>query len=157
MKEEHSSGGREFLLVIVWAAMLYIVCAALMSAFGDYAFIGGIIALFIFCIFGYFVLTHYSSRFIYVLKDGRLRITRTIGKRNREIDFECKNIMRMQFGEKSTDFARPHESMRVSVINSKKSLYIEYKDNIGALRTVVIEPTEKLRRRIDRERKKIDG
>lgn len=157
MKEEYSSGGREFMYVIVWAAILYIACGVMMSLFGDYAFIGGIISLIIFCIFGYIVLTHYTARFTYSLKDGRLRINRSIGKRNKEMEFACADITRTQYGEKPIGFAKPIYGMRISVKNAAKSMYIEFNASDGEKHSVVIEPSEKLRKRIEKERKKADG
>lgn len=157
MEEKHSSTTKQFLFVLLWAAFLYIACGTLMSAFGDYAFIGGVIALVVFAVFGYIVLVHYCARFTYSLKNGRLRINRMIGKRNKEVEFACSDITRTAFGEKQTDFSKPVFNMRVSVMNSKNSMYIEYKANDNSLKSVVIEPTEKLRKRIEKERKNTDG
>ena len=52
------------------------------------------------------------------------------------------------------NFAKPLHSMRISMVSRKNSLYIEYRNKEGKNETVIIEPTEKLRRRIDKERKK---
>lgn len=157
MKEEYSPGGKQFVFVLLWSAVLYIACAAVMSAFGKYAFIGGIISVLVFCIFGFIVLTHYTARFTYSVKNGSLRINRMIGKRNKEIEFSCRNITGTAFGTKPNGFAKPIESMKISVISRKQSMYIEYKTKDGKSASVVIEPSEKLRRRIEKERNSIDG
>lgn len=157
MKEEYSSGGKQFMFVLLWSAVLYIACAAMMSAFGNYAFIGGIISVLVFCVFGFFVLTHYTARFTYSLKNGSLRINRMIGKRNKEVEFSCRDITRTTFGEKPDDFAKPIQNMRISVFSRKQSMYIEYKTKDGKSASVVIEPSEKLKRRIEKERNSIDG
>lgn len=157
MKEEYSPGGKQFMFVLLWSAVLYIACAAVMSAFGNYAFIGGIIAVVVFCVFGFIVLTHYTARFTYSVKNGNLRINRMIGKRNKEIEFSCRNITKTAFGAKPDGFAKPIQSMKISVINKKQSMYIEYKTKDGKPASVVIEPSEKLRRRIEKERNSIDG
>lgn len=154
MSEQHISGGKQFLIVLGVSAVLYIICAMIMSLFGDYAFVGGIIAVFIFCVFGFFVLTHYTARFTYSIKDGKLRINRMIGKRNKEFEFKFSDITRTSFGEKPVDFAKPIHSMRIGIISRKNCLYIEYKNKPGELETVAIEPSDKLSRRIDKERKK---
>ena len=52
MSEQHISGGKQFLIVLGVSAVLYIIGAMIMSLFGDYVFVGGIIAVFIFCVFG---------------------------------------------------------------------------------------------------------
>lgn len=157
MKEEYSSGVKQFMFVLVWSAVLYILCGVMMSAFGSYAFIGGIVSVLVFCVFGFFVLTHYTARFTYSVKNGMVRINRMIGKRNKEVEFSCKDITRTVFGAKPTDFKKPVYQMRISIISNKKSCYIEYKTKTGDLATVVIEPSEKMRRRIEKEREKIDG
>ena len=154
MTEEHTSGGKEFCFVIAVSAVLYIMCAAMVSLFNEYAFIGGIISVLIFCVYGYFVLTHYTSRFTYSLKNGRLRINRMIGKRNKEFEFACTDITRVCYGTKPSGFVKPVYSMRVSILSTKKTLYIEYKDSDGAFTTVAVEPSEKMRRRIEKERNK---
>ncbi len=154
MNEQHTSGGKQFFTVIGISAVLYIICAMIMSLFGDYAFIGGIIAVVIFSVFGYFVLTHYTARFTYTVTGDRLRINRTIGKRNREYEFEFGAITRTHYGEKPNDFKKPVHNMRIGIISRKNCLYIEYKTKSGVCETVVIEPSDKLRRRIDKERKK---
>ena len=157
MKEEHAANGKHFMIVLLWAAVLYIFCGVMMSAFSGYAFIGGVISILIFCVFGFFVLTHYTSKFTYSLKDGRLRLYRTIGNRNKEIVFACSDITRTMYGDKPESFVKGYTNMRVSVLSKKKSLYIEYTNKDGALCGTVIEPSEKLIKRIDRERKKDNG
>lgn len=157
MKEEHTAGGKQFLFVLLWAAILYLTCGVVMSAFGDFAFIGGIIAVIVFCIFGFFVLTHYTSKFTYSLKNERIRINRAIGKRNKEIEFAISDILRTSYAIKPSGFGGKYQNMRVSIFSSKTSMYIEYKDKSGNSAGVVIEPSEKFRKRIDRERKKAEN
>ena len=154
MEERHTSGGKQFLIVLIIAAILYILCGAMMSLFGSYAFVGGIISVLVFCVFGFFVLTHYTARFTYSVKNGRLRVNRTIGKRNREFEFACSDIVKTIYGEKPSGVSRPRHSMRISILSDKNSLYIEYKNKEGRPETIIIEPTDKLRQRIDKERKK---
>lgn len=157
MKEEYSSGGKQFLFVLLWSAFLYVACGTMMAAFANYAFIGGIISVLVFCVFGFFVLTHYTSKFTYSIKNDRLRINRMIGKRNKEIEISCRDITRTHFGAKPNGFAKPVQSMQISVISKKKSMYIEYRTKDGKTASVVIEPSEKLRRRIEKERERTDG
>lgn len=152
MSEEISSGGKQFLIVLFWSAALYMLFGLLMSMMHIYAVIGGIAAVIAFSALGFFVLTRYSARFTYSLQNGRLRINRQIGKRNKEIDFNCKDIVRTLYGVKPSNFVKHPKYMRISIVKSNRSLYIEYKDKIGELCGVVIEPSEKLRRRIEEER-----
>ncbi|MGN0162374.1 MAG: hypothetical protein ACI4EA_02165 [Candidatus Ornithomonoglobus sp.] len=157
MKEELTAGGKEFIYVIIWAAILYFACGIITSSFsdyGEYPFIGGIISVLIFATFGFFVLTRYTSRFTYQVADGKLRINRTIGKRNKEIELACEDITNMVYGGKPSDFPKRPYNMRKSIISRKHLLYIEYTDKEGRLSGVVIEPSEKLRKKIEKERKK---
>lgn len=150
MKEEITAGGKEFVFVMLWAAFLYMVCYVIMSLFYSYRFIGGIISVIILVIFGFYVLTHYTARFTYSLKDGKLRINRMIGKRNRETELDCADIIGLYYGYKPMSFPKRTLSMRKSIINKKHSLYIEYKNKAGELCGVVIEPSEKLRKKINK-------
>lgn len=157
MREEHASGGKEFAITLLVAAVLYLICGMGMSLFGDYAFIGGIISLLVFCVFGFFVLTRYTAKFTYTLKNGRLRVNRMIGKRNKEVDIKLSDITKTSFGVKPADFPKKPYMMRVSVRNQKKSMFIEFKDKDGEIKGIVIEPSDKLLKRIDRERKKVEN
>ncbi|MGN1116120.1 MAG: hypothetical protein ACI4TH_06110 [Candidatus Ornithomonoglobus sp.] len=157
MKEELTAGGREFIYVIIWAAVLYFACGIITSVFstyGEYPFIGGIVSVLLFVIFGFFVLTRYTSRFTYQIADGKLRINRMIGKRNKEIELAFENITNTVYGGKPSDFPKRPYNMHRSIISRKHLLYIEYMDKEGGLSGIVIEPSEKLRKKIEKERKK---
>lgn len=156
MKEEVTAGGKHFFYVLLWSAVLYVLCGVIAAGFHSYAFIGGIAGILIFCVFGFFVLTHYTSRYTYTLKNGVLRINRMIGKRNKEIELNCSQITAMYYGFKPTLFPKKAWNMRVSVFSQKNSLYIEYSKDDGACNGVIIEPSEKLRKKIEKERKKSD-
>lgn len=156
MSEERASGGKEFATALFFAALLYLICGMGMSLFGDYAFIGGILSLIVFCIFGFIVLTRYSARFTYTLKNGRLRINRMIGKRNKEVDIKISDIIQTSYGVKPEGFPKKPYMMRVSIASSKKSMFIEYNSD-GERKGIVIEPSDKLLKRIDRERKKVEN
>ncbi len=157
MKEKICAGGKEFFITLLFSAILYIICGMMMALFGNYAFIGGVISILVFCVFGFYVLTRYTARFTYTLKDGRLRVNRMIGKRNKEIDIEISSVIDTIYGIKPTDFPKKPYMMRVSIINAKRSLFIRYKSKDGDIKGLVIEPSEKLRKRIDLERKKVDN
>ena len=156
MSEEVTAGGKEFVFALVWAAVLYFVCGIIMSAFKSYFFIGAVISLLMFCVFGFFVMTRYASRFTYTLKDGSLRINRMIGKRNKEVEFHCSAITGMYYGYRPASFPRRPYNMRKSILSGKRLLYIEYKASDGTRQGVVIEPSDRLRNKIDRERNKSD-
>lgn len=148
MSEEITAGGKEFVFAMIWAAGLYMVCGIIMSLFGSYAFIGAIISIIIFCIFGFYVLTRYSARFTYTLKGNNLRVNRMIGKRNKEFEMKCSDIEGAYYGYKPMGFPRRAANMRKSIFSKKHSLYIEYRNKEGELCGIVIEPSEKLRKKI---------
>ena len=154
MKEEITAGGKEFVFAMIWAAILYFVCWIVMSLFYSYAFVGGIIAVIIFAVYGFLVLTHYTARFSYSLNDGILRVNRTIGKRNKEAEINCAAIEGAYYGYKPMSFPKKCMSMRMSILNKKRSLYIEYRDKAGGLCGIVIEPSEKLRKKIIKQKDK---
>ena len=152
MTEEVTAGGREFGFAMLWAAALYFVCGVMMSFFKSYFSAGGVISILIFCVFGFFVMTRYSARFTYTLKSGKLRINRMIGKRNKEIEFSCKNIVSMSYGSKPESFPGRPYNMRKTVFGRKHLLFIEYVDKSGEHCGVIIQPSQKLREKIERER-----
>ena len=154
MKEEITAGGKEFVFAMIWAAILYFVCWIVMSLFYSYAFVGGIIAVIIFAVYGFLILTHYTARFSYSLNDGILRVNRTIGKRNKEAEINCAAIEDAYYGYKPMSFPKKCMSMRMSILNKKRSLYIEYRDKAGGLCGIVIEPSEKLRKKIIKQKDK---
>lgn len=154
MKEEITAGGKEFVFAMIWAAFMYFFCWIIMSLFSSYAFAGGIIAVVIFAVYGFFILTHYTARFTYSLKGSVLRINRMIGKRNKEIEINCADIEGAYYGYKPMSFPKRCVSMRMSIINKKRSLYMEYRDKNGELCGIVIEPSEKLRKKIIKQKDK---
>lgn len=158
MKEELTAGGREFVYVLIWAAALYFLCGIITASCASlrYPFIGGIVSVLIFAVFGFFVLTRYASRFTYRIADGRLRVNRLIGKRNKEIEAEIASITGMTLGKKPPDFPRRPYHMHRSIISRRRLLYIEYLNKEGRLCGVVIEPSDRFGKRIEKERKRLD-
>ncbi len=154
MSEEVTAGGREFVFAMIWAALLYAVCGVIMSVFSRYFVIGAIISLLIFCVFGFFVLTRYTARFTYTLKDGRLRINRMIGKRNKEIEIPCSAITDTSYGSMPRSFPKRRYNMTKSIISSKRLMYIVYTDADGTLGAAIIQPSSELMQEIEKERKK---
>lgn len=148
MKEELTAGGREFMYALLWAAGLYFICGVIMSMFGSYAFVGGIISVIVFCVYGFFILTHYTARFTYAIKNKHIRINRMIGKRNKEVELSCADIEGLYYGYKPANFPKHCQSMRKSIITKKHSLYIAYRNKDSELCGVVIEPSQKLRKKI---------
>lgn len=154
MKEEVTGGYKEFGIAMIIAALLYILCYIIVEISGlwNYRFIGAVISIIIFCVFGFFVMTRYSAKFTYELKGNRLRINRMIGKRNKEVEVRIAGIEAVYYGYKPASFPKRPEMMRKSIIRNKNSLFIVYKTKNGERAGVVIEPSEKMRKKIQIQR-----
>lgn len=160
MSEEITAGGKEFAFAMLWAAGLYMACGLIMSLckfmLPAYYFAGGIVSIIIFCVFGFFVLTRYCARFTYTIKGGRLRINRMIGKRNKEIELSCSDIVKMSRGGKPAGFPKRPYNMSKTVFAVKQLLFIEFIAKDGKNTGVIIQPSDRLRKRIERERNKVN-
>lgn len=158
MKEEVTGGHKEFAIAMAAAAVLYFICYIIVEIVGmwNYRFIGAAVSVIIFCIFGFFVMTRYSARFTYELHGNRLRINRMIGKRNKEVEVNISRIEGMYFGDKPSSFPKRPYMMRKSIVKNKYSLFIDFKTKSGERMGVVIEPSEKMRRKIEMQRNKTD-
>lgn len=127
MEEKRTGGMKEFVLSVVWAAALLCIGRMIIFALPEYKVIGTLITLVMFCILGYYVLTRYSAVYTYSLKNNRLRINRTIGGRNKEVELSVSGI-------KSVTHHRPKGSpralhMRTTVFSHKNLWYIVYRKN----------------------------
>lgn len=158
LKEEITGGYKEFAIAMVIAAILYFISYIIVEIFGiwNYRFIGAAVAVIVFSVFGFYVMTRYSARFTYELHGNRLRINRIIGKRNKEIEVNVSRIEGMYFGYKPSDFPKRPYIMRKSIIKNKKSLFIDFKTKRGERMGVVIEPSENLRKKIEIQRDKVE-
>ena len=158
MKEELTGGYKEFGIAMAIAAVLYLICYIIVEITGlwNYRFIGAAVSIIIFCVFGFYVMTRYSARFTYELKGNRLRINRMIGKRNKEIEVRISGIEAMYFGYKPSSFPKRPYMMRKSIIRNNHSLFIAFKTKHGERLGVVIEPSDKLRKKIQMQRNKVE-
>lgn len=160
MKEELTGGYKEFGIAMAMAAVLYALCYVIVEITGlwNYRFMGGIISIIIFCVFGYYVMTRYSARFTYELRGNTLRINRMIGKRNKELEVNVSRIEGLYYGYRPDSFPKRPFIMRKSIIKNKYSLFIDFKTKYGERMGVIIEPSDKLRKKIEmqRNRKEID-
>ena len=141
MKETHTSGNKEFVYTMLWALGLLFIGRAFINALPYYKIIGTIITIIMFCVLGFFVLTHYTARFTYENTGYSLRINRMIGKRNKEIEFNFTDIISIS-SVRPADMPKPVYNMRISVFSDKKSEFIVY-GYTGSKQTLVFEPTDK--------------
>lgn len=135
MEEMRTGGGKEFVFSVIWAVILLFIGRSITNALDEYKIIGVFITIVMFCFLGFFVLTRYSAVYTYTLKDDRLRINRSIGHRNKEVDFAVSAV-------KSVTRTRPKSApkttltMRTSVFSKKNLWYVVYDKN--RIRTLLV-------------------
>ena len=148
MKEVREAGGKEFVFSMLWAMFLLFVSRGIVNSLPDYKVIGAGAGILMYCVLGFFVLTRYSSRFTYENTGSSLRINRTIGKRNKEIEFKFGDV-------KSISRSKPKKLpkqvfyMRVSVFSDKKSYYITFTRE-GQEYMTVIEASEDFMKKLEK-------
>lgn len=141
MKEIRTSGTKEFVFAMLWALGLLYVGQILTDALPSFKMIGSIATLLMFCVLAFFTLTRFSARFTYENTGYSLRINRTIGKRNKEIEFRFSDIIAIS-SARPADMPKPVYYMRTSVFSDKQSKFIIF-GYTGAKRTLVFEPSDK--------------
>ncbi len=144
MEEIRTGGKREFFFSCAWTIILLLAGDVIISALPRYKIIGTLITLLFFCVLAFFALTRYSAVYTYSLKGGRLRITRTIGHRRKEVETRVSDISyigREKPGFKTKNVYR----MRCTVFSNRRVWYIVYKkgknDNL-----LVCEPSPEMAR-----------
>ena len=135
MEEVRTGGGKEFVFSVIWAIILLFIGRGITNTLDEYKIIGVLITIIMFCFLGFFVLTRYGAVYTYTLKDDRLRINRSIGYRNKEVDFAVSEV-------KSVTRTRPKNApkttltMRTSVFSTKNRWYVVYDKN--RIRTLLV-------------------
>ncbi len=135
MEEKRTGGGKEFVFSIICAVILLFIGRIIINSIENYKIIGTIITIVMFCVLGFFVLTRYSAVYTYTLKNDRMRINRSIGHRNKEVDFAVSDI-RTVTRTKPAKAPRNTVIMRASVFSSKNLWYIVYDKN--RIRTMLV-------------------
>ena len=154
MEEKHTAGGKEFFIAIVWAIILFVVSQYISAAFTTYHIVANLISVLMFCILGFFVLTRYCAVFTYTVKDGRVRINRMIGHRNKEIDFALSNIKSISRTSKNIN-AKNIYNMTTKAF-SKAGTYCIVFNKTGIDEAVIFEPSDMMLSHIKNSKKKGD-
>lgn len=144
MKEVKTGGGKEFLFSVLWMIFLLFIGRFLTYLLPSYKLFGTLATIAMFGVLGFFVLTRYAAVFTYSLKGYSLRINRTIGKRNKEIEIRISAIKSIS-KEKPENMPRREYVYNMSscVFPSKRLWYAEYERN--TFREVLIfEPSEEM-------------
>lgn len=143
MEEQRKAGGKEFIFTLIWAVIVYLTGQALTSKMQNYRVIGGIIMLLAYCVIVFFVLTRYSSTFTYSVKNNRVKINRLIGKRNKEVDFDISNIVKIASANEKIS-AKNIYKMTPKIFSKKDLMRIVYNKS-GFDEAVVFEPSKEMR------------
>ena len=143
MEEVRTGKGREFVFSAIWMLVLLFLGRSISAVLPSYKIIGTLATILMFGVLGFFVLTRYVAVFTYTLKGKYLRINRTIGNRNKEIEIRISAIKSIS-KEKPCDMPKREHvyNMRTSVFSHKNVWYVEYIRN--TFREVLLfEPSEK--------------
>lgn len=135
MEEKRTGGGKEFVFSVIWAIILLCIGRVITNLLENYKIIGVIITIIMFCVLGFFVLTRYSAVYTFTFKDDRLRVNRSIGHRNKEVDFAVSEIESVT-RSKPENAPKTTVVMRASVFTAKNLWYIIYEKN--RIRTLLI-------------------
>ncbi len=135
MEEKRTGGGKEFVFSVIWAVILLCIGRVITNLLENYKIIGMIITIIMFCVLGFFVLTRYSAVYTFTFKDDRLRVNRSIGHRNKEVDFAVSEIESVT-RSKPENAPKTTVVMRASVFTAKNLWYIIYEKN--RIRTLLI-------------------
>lgn len=155
MKEENSAGGKEFVFSLLWALLLLFLGRGLINSLPSYKIIGTLITLLAFCALGFFVLTRYSSRFTYENTGYSLRLNRTIGKRNREVEIGFNEITEIS-ASRPKRLPKTMFYMKTKVFSDKGSYYVLYSHN-GADGGAAFEPSEEFMKKLEKSMKAKKG
>lgn len=154
MEEKRTAGGKEFFIAIIWAIFLFVVSQYIGAAFKTYHIAAILISILMFCILGFFVLTRYCAVFTYTVKDGRVRINRMIGHRNKEVDFAISNIRSISSSSRNIK-AKTVYNMTTKAFSKAGTCCIVF-NKTGVDEAVIFEPSEKMLSHIKNSKKKGD-
>lgn len=152
MSEMQSAGFKEFLISLVWAAALFVMGGSVSYAIPLFKVIGSISTLLLLCAFAFFVLTRYSAVFTYSLNGYILRVNRTIGHRNKEIEIKLSQIKAVSAKDPRI---KPTYRMRKYILRNRLDCYITFSDG-GTEKCLLFDPSPELLGKIKKQMKKAD-
>ena len=126
MEEVKTGGGREFIISVVLVIILLFIGDLIVSALPDYKIAGIIITILMLCVLGFFVLTRYSAVYTYTVKNGRVKVNRKIGYRNKEIEFRISDVISVTKHRPVTSVKNVY-NMHTKIVSRRNIWYIVYK------------------------------
>lgn len=148
MEEIRTGGIKEYFYSVTWAMAILFVGKFLIYLMPSYKLFGGIAAVVMFVILGFYVMTRYSAVFTYKLTGYVLRTERRIGGRTKEVELKISDIKSISY-KKTGKFRRRDMYVMCATVFSfgKKRCYIEYtvgKENM----LLIIEPSAEMAEKI---------
>ena len=126
MKQVKKAGIKEFILALFIIFLIMTVLGYIKFITPSYTLVIDIIAVISFVIYGFLVLTRYGAEFTYTVTDTDLRLNRTIGKRNSEVEIPISSIISVTQKKPDTKYIK-NFSPYITV--GKKSRYITFNKN----------------------------
>lgn len=142
MEEKRTAGGKEFFIAVVWAIFLFTVSQYIGAAMKTYHIIANLTGIAMFCVLGFFVLTRYCATYTYTVKNGRVRINRLIGHRNKEVDFAIISIKSIGAGSSKSKVETTY-NMTTKAFSKSKACRIVF-NKTGKDEAVIFEPSREM-------------
>lgn len=126
MKQIKKAGAREFFLALLIIFLIMTVCGYIKFITPSYTVIIDILTVLLFVVYGFLVLSHYAAEFTYTLSEKAIKINRTVGKRNREIEIPFSSVVSITTTRPDTKYIK---NFSPYITGGKKKIYITYDTN----------------------------
>lgn len=149
MKEIHTAGLREFFYVLFWSVILFVLGRYTEYALPVFKMLSAVFTILIFCVFAFFVITRYSATFTYSLNGNVLRVNRSIGHRNKEIEMKISQIKEIS---ELNPKIRPTYRLKKYILKNKLDCYITY-DRGNGTECLLFAPSPQMLKKIKKSLK----
>lgn len=142
MEENLTAGTKEFVFSVIWTVLLLTAGRYITFILPSYKIAGTILTVLMFCILGFFVLTHYCAVYTYTVKNGKLTVNRAIGHRNKTVTVPLSQITSVT-RKKPAGTRRAEYTMKKRVFPGGRECFVTYKRS-GKESVIVFEPSAEL-------------
>lgn len=140
--EKKAAKIREFLFTLVMACVCYEIGRLVRDVLTSYKVIGDLIAIALFCVLAYFVITRYAASYTYSVGGGVLKVTRSIGHRVTAVETEISSIKKISASKPDK---KPEHIYRMTphILPNKRTRYVIF--GRGKVeKMIVFEPSAEL-------------
>lgn len=95
LKQTKKAGAKEFFLSLLVIAIIATISSYIRFILPSNKVLGDILGIILFCIYGFNVMCRYGAVYTYTIDDDTLKINRTIGKRNKELQIPISCIKKI--------------------------------------------------------------